>query len=88
MKTAIQCPNCQSHQVSSQGKTVQVLLGLGVATVGAGFFIPALATAVGYYLFALPLFTVGTIGAYQGYSSPIVKSHCKNCNHQFEYITG
>ena len=88
MKTAIQCPNCQGNQVSSTAKTVQILLGVGIAAVGMGFLIPAMATAVGYYLFALPLSTVGVIGAYKSYSNPIVKSHCKQCNHEFEYITG
>jgi hypothetical protein len=86
MKTDIQCPACSSKRVSTPAKTIQVIFGLTMAVVGIGFLVPALTLAVGYYLFSLPLFAVGSISAYKAHSHPVVKGHCKDCNHQFEYL--
>lgn len=86
MKTHIQCPHCQGQNIKTAGKTTQIVIGLAVAVIGIGFFVPALFTAVGYYLFALPLFTVGSIRAYKGYTDPVAKAHCHDCHHEFEYL--
>jgi ribosomal protein S27E len=85
MKTEIECPNCKSTRVRYSHKTVQIAFGVGMFIIGLGFLITALTHAVGYYMFALPLCAVGSIRAYRGYYSPALKSHCKDCKHEFEY---
>ena len=61
-------------------------IGLGMLVIGLGFLIPALATAVGYYLFALPLCTVVTILIYKGYTETITQVHCKECDQEFDCL--
>lgn len=85
MKTNIQCPNCQGKHVHTDHKTTQIFFGIGMLLLGIGFLIPAVTSAVGYYFFALPLCTVGSIRAYKGYYTPVNQAHCRDCNHQFEY---
>lgn len=86
MKTSIECPHCHSKHVSSYGKSVHMAIGLGMLVIGLGFLIPALATAVGYYLFALPLYTVGITLIYKGYTDTITQVHCKECGQEFECL--
>lgn len=85
MKTHVHCPHCQGHRIKTISKTTQIIIGLAIAVVGIGFFVPALFTAVGYYLFALPLFTVGAIRAYKSYSDPMGRAYCHDCHQEFEY---
>ena len=86
MKTSIECPHCHSKHVSSYGKSAHIAVGLGMLIAGLGFLIAALATAVGYYIFALPLCTVGTILIYKGYTDTVTRVHCKECDQEFECL--
>lgn len=86
MKSKVQCPHCQGERVSHHGKTTQIIFGLVMAVAGLGFLAAALTHAVGYYLFALPLCTVGSIRLYKGYHPPQVHMHCQDCDHEFEYM--
>jgi hypothetical protein len=86
MKTSIECPHCHSKKTNIYSKSIQIGIGLGMLVSGLGFLIPALATAVGYYLFALPLCTVGVILIYKGYTDTITQVHCKECGQEFECL--
>jgi len=87
MKESVKCPNCQSKNVSHANKKNQVVLGVIMAVIGCFFLFFALTYAVGYYMFALPLVTVGSIHAYEGYC--YAQSHvcCKDCDTEFEYYS-
>lgn len=86
MKAPSECPYCHSKQVSSSDKSTRIIFGSGMLVIGLGFLIPALAIAVGYYLFALPLCTVGTILVYKGYTDPVTRVHCRECDQEFECL--
>ena len=84
MKKSVKCPNCQSKNINHANKTVQIALGVVMTIVGCFFLFFALTYAVGYYFFALPLVTVGSIHAYKGYSYAHGHVHCKDCDTEFE----
>lgn len=84
MKTSAHCPNCQGKNISRTNKTTQVLFGIAMTIVGLGFLVYAVTTAVGYYLFALPLCTVGAIRTYKGYTYAHDHAHCMDCKTDFE----
>ena len=86
MKNAIQCPHCQSKKVSTGNKITQIVFGIVLAAIGAGFFVVAVTGAVGYYLFALPLLTVGTINTAKGYYSEEAHAECTKCHTKFECL--
>jgi len=86
MKSTIQCPHCHSKKVSTGSKIVQIGIGIALTAIGAGFFVFAVSGVVGYYLFALPLLSVGTINTAKGYYSDQAHAHCTNCHTQFEYL--
>ncbi|QKJ30403.1 hypothetical protein HQ865_11760 [Mucilaginibacter mali] len=86
MKTNIQCPHCHGKHVNPEGKTTQIIFGLVMVIIGLGFLTAALTHAVGYYLFALPLCTVGCIRIGKSYYSHETHAQCEDCQHEFEYI--
>ncbi|MES2277529.1 MAG: hypothetical protein V4592_16005 [Bacteroidota bacterium] len=86
MKTDVQCPNCQGNHIKTATNTLQIVFGSILLIAGLGFLITAVTAAVGYYLFALPLCTIGSISIYKGRTDPLLHAHCKDCKHEFECL--
>lgn len=85
MKTKVQCPNCQSKNIKSSNRKAQIMFAAAMMVSGAIFLFFALTTAIGYYLFALPLITVGIISTYKGYTYAQGHVQCNDCHTEFEY---
>jgi len=86
MKTTKLCPHCHSKKVSTGSKIIQIGLGIAMAAIGSGFLVVAFTGVTGYYLFALPLLTVGTINTAKGYYSEETQAECTKCHTKFEYL--